>query len=371
VYQAVALQLKAERAGKEDLFACLGSLAGEVLQTNAAPQALEAFRQLASQKVASTALQALEAGSAKPGCRYDVDYAKGAGIVVAHVASVRGLTRILCAAARVQAADGDSVAAWNSALAALRMANALKNEPLLISQLTRMAQFRVVVDTIHAVSVHARPAADQYAQLDELLKTFDDSAPLVRTMDGERLLFGEWAFNLSRAELRESGMPLHAALTILFAPRHHLDHAVYLKILHAAATSAGQPYATADNVQEETMMAAVPRYCVLTRTIVPALANAKMSLVSMRAQARITRAGLAVLRYRQEKGAYPATPAVTSQENLIDPFSGKALIYHLDPTGFTIYSVGRNMIDDGGVAERQRNADDIAWQYAEGVDAAP
>ena len=33
----------------------------------------------------------------------------------------------------------------------------------------------------------------------------------------------------------------------------------------------------------------------------------------------------------------------------VDPYSGKPLVYRLDPKGFVLYSVGPNGRDDGGV----------------------
>lgn len=85
----------------------------------------------------------------------------------------------------------------------------------------------------------------------------------------------------------------------------------------------------------------------------------------MIAESRITRAGLAVLRYRAQQGHYPPDLAAVNMQNLVDPFTGKALIYRADTTGFTVYSAGPNQRDDNGVSDRYKGLDDIAWHFAE------
>jgi hypothetical protein len=65
-------------------------------------------------------------------------------------------------------------------------------------------------------------------------------------------------------------------------------------------------------------------------------------------------ATVSILRYEKETGAYPE-----SLEKLVDagyldklpqdPFSGGALVYKKTDDGFTLYSVGLDMVDDGGV----------------------
>jgi len=78
-------------------------------------------------------------------------------------------------------------------------------------------------------------------------------------------------------------------------------------------------------------------------------------------------AELALARYRLKHGRYP--DKVDEVKNLmltdgIDPFSGKPLLYRLEDDGsFTIWSVGENLVDDGGVPETDNPwpGDDHVW----------
>ena len=85
------------------------------------------------------------------------------------------------------------------------------------------------------------------------------------------------------------------------------------------------------------------------------------------ATARVTRAGLAILAYRADHGAYPADLAAVAVPDAQDPFGGGALRYEPRENGFLLYSIGPNLKDEGGQPKPKRESepDDIAWDYTE------
>ena len=83
-YEAVILKLKAEKLGEESLLDKLGSLAEEilgqtegVLDENSSDRARNEFWELSQTKIISDALKDLQRGTAKPACRFNLDYSKG------------------------------------------------------------------------------------------------------------------------------------------------------------------------------------------------------------------------------------------------------------------------------------------------------
>ena len=64
-----------------------------------------------------------------------------------------------------------------------------------------------------------------------------------------------------------------------------------------------------------------------------------------------------------DHGAYPATLAELTSRDLkmvpLDPFSDKPFIYHPTAADYALYSVGPNMIDDGGSSGGAKAGDDI------------
>jgi hypothetical protein len=51
-----------------------------------------------------------------------------------------------------------------------------------------------------------------------------------------------------------------------------------------------------------------------------------------------------------------------ARDAMIDPFSGELLVYRPSDEGWTLYSVGPNLIDDGGGRDTCREDLDIVYQ---------
>ena len=88
------------------------------------------------------------------------------------------------------------------------------------------------------------------------------------------------------------------------------------------------------------------------------------ALARTQAQQQLLLLGVAIESYENEHGAYPTSlNAVQGQANgasIIDPFTGAPFHYTLVGNGFELYSVGRNLEDDGG--RHNANDGDIVWR---------
>ena len=76
---------------------------------------------------------------------------------------------------------------------------------------------------------------------------------------------------------------------------------------------------------------------------------------------------IALRLYCMKHGAYPDSLDALVPEFLdklpLDPFSGKPYVYRRDGSGFVVYSVGHNGVDDGGVeVTGDRDKGDIVWK---------
>ena len=71
------------------------------------------------------------------------------------------------------------------------------------------------------------------------------------------------------------------------------------------------------------------------------------------AQRDCLRTAIAVEQYRLDHGALPESLDVLTPKYIeavpVDPFDGHTIRYRLTDTGFMVYSVGDNRVDDGGV----------------------
>lgn len=75
---------------------------------------------------------------------------------------------------------------------------------------------------------------------------------------------------------------------------------------------------------------------------------------------------VALRRYKNEHGQWPesleAIKELVQKEILVDPINGGSFVYKLTDEGFTLYSKGKNNIDEGGERSQESGADDwLIW----------
>ena len=243
----------------------------------------------------------------------------------------------------------------------------MRDEPTVISQLVRMAQFGLAATTIELLASQSAPTDADSIVIQELLSSFEDRLPLVRAIDGERLLFAEPLFRLPRSEMQITLEGFCAVdgkkLLGIFRPLRQFDHATYLRIMTVYARHASGAYSLQNSQEMDTMLDELPSYCILTKLFVPGISSVKTRHTAMATRARIIRAALAVLSYHRSRGDYPADLSEVIQPPPIDPFSGKPLLFRRERTGFSLYSVGLNQFDDGGVAGESWQEGDIVWPH--------
>jgi len=383
LYESAALLLKAQPAPEGNLLEYLGGLSSKFTTDSLEPDKLAELQKLIEQDAVSQALSVIEDGTQRRSCRFDYDYKagfKGFNMLLPHLAGLRDIIRILGARSCLEAEAGRPDAAWNLALTQLRLADALRNEPIIISFLVRLASISTSCETIQRICEVAPPNAEQYKILENLLSDYEDRKPLILALDGERLLCGEWAFNVVRNGSAMDRMDMSVSigsgfggvllkLYSAFKPLLIADQAAYVRTMDEYTRFAQQPYppndvSTIDRKAEQMRS----RLNVITSMLVPAIGRVNERYWEIIAQMRVTRAGLAVLQEKQTQGAFPQTLEGVKLKNLDDPFSTEPLCYKPQGQGFIIYSVGPDQKDNGGnPKEKKQKTDwDIVWSYTGG-----
>ena len=105
----------------------------------------------------------------------------------------------------------------------------------------------------------------------------------------------------------------------------------------------------------------IPPYFFITKMATPAIGQIKPRMIESFADARVTRAGLAAIEHRNRTGSYPADLQALGLEDADDPFTGEPLVYRPGTTGFTLYSLGQDSVDDGGAPLDDKHNGDIVW----------
>lgn len=371
-----AREINARNKAK-NLLGHLGYLSDTFLKESLAEDKRAKLETLLAEDIVSQALAIVQLGTKRPLCRFDLDYEAGLNMSLSPVLDMRDLLRILGAKVWLEAEAGRAQSAWELALTQLRFADALRGEPVIISQLVRFSQIALTCRTVQRACATAPPSQEQHESLVALFEGLDDIAPLIASIDAERVLVGDPVFRQPRDELKQTiGQYVHEDYVpdlfnwfqtrrICFKPALLADHAAYLRFMHGSArlfegASSNNELEALKRTETE-----AERSHALARTLMPAMFRLMALHGRMTAEIRITRAGLALLRYKQEHSVWPETLDVLGLEDLEDPFVGGLLQYRPDGDGFVLYSVGDDEEDNGGAAKqpKQEKGFDIVWHF--------
>jgi len=309
----------------------------------------------------------LEEGSRIRDCAFPVNWYSGAAALFPHLARMREAARFLALRAELATADGDADAALGDCATILRMAEHAKSEPTIIGQLVGYALQGFALTTLEHVLANAEPQAPACTRLSAQLEHTDQIGPSVRAMQGERVLFGRWAFDYLRHKGKDPGLAEVVGKQVLWLripartvgrPVLNVNELTYLRSLTGWTDVMRLPFPEAlqreKSLQQD--MDALPAYrAVLARMLTPAFARFTWSRNRTTAMIGAAEIALALRLYRVAHGTYP--DSLSALENAgwrlpNDPFTEQPYRYRRQGAGFLVYSVGPDLTDDGGKAHQ-------------------
>ncbi|MEX0679294.1 MAG: hypothetical protein WD063_19615 [Pirellulales bacterium] len=232
--------------------------------------------------------------------------------------------------------EGKRDEAFQTCMTMFRLIRHLEHRPMLISFLVSLAvrgvAFRAADNVLRSGPLP--PAA--YDALEAELARHDLAAAWQEALRTER------AFGIDQfGEFRLTGY--------LKLPWGKNDQASYLELLEAAIQNAPLPYS--DEQAQARIQAIVDRSGVLTKkTFSPALQVTSVAAARTGAMLRSLRVLNAIL--RREQAGQTDEPKLSDlglpAEATTDPFNAQPLIAKKTADGWLIYSVGKNLKDDGG-----------------------
>jgi hypothetical protein len=308
------------------------------------------------------------------------------------------MARLLATHAKVSAAKGDYAEAVADIIAGLQLADALAEEPTLMSQLVRIAITGIVWEEArgllqNAAILSSQPLLD--ALIDQAgiganrpafavailgvsvtgLHFFErlrngDEAALQELFWGEDLGRGLGAgmqgreYNPDKLGLRHANRFVQTKFYTSWVARPWInkEERIYSDGMNELSSIAGLPYYEAlQALGKNEHEAPYTLYAWAAMSVIPSTSRA---LARSEAQLDLMRIGLTLERFRAEEGAYPDTlSAIASRlggEVPVDPFTGYPYSYSHDGGTFTLYSVGMNGLDDG--ARHDYVNGDIVWR---------
>jgi hypothetical protein len=314
-----------------------------------------------------------------------------------HLSLAKGLCQTLSVRACAALSAGKSDEALADTQVNYRLMSALRDEPLVISHLVRIAMNEITAQSLWEGLAARRWSEPQLEVLEKELASLDFIADEVRVLRGERASVNATCDRLvrSRSELQEGVESLQAnpaqkkaasfALLMLF-PRWLIRHSQILineyeqEIINTLQQAQQQPQAHSplDKALVESWQQRLARTTpcnLLARQLIPVLF--KLTNKSCNAQTTVNLARLAVAleRHRLANGSYPEKLDALAPRFLekipLDVFDGKPLRYRLQSDGtFLLYSIGVNQTDDSGKVVLRESGGlnleegDWVWSYA-------
>ncbi|UCD51497.1 MAG: hypothetical protein JSW27_02475 [Phycisphaerales bacterium] len=379
---------------KKTLLEHLGALAFTFMGDTFEPEERAELEALMAQENVISVLTALEQALQRPACRFDCDYDNGLLTEAFPSRDLRLLARLWGVRACLEAEAGRAAHAWDMVQTQFRCADVLRYTPTVGGHLSRLG---IISDLCHVVRklYEIAPPSDEVCwKVEALLADHVDIEPLIYALDAERLLRGEWLFNLPHDRLyealRRDGMILShsggpeafsrlAFRAIAFRPRLLADHAAYLQAMRSAVHVLQSPYALREGAINQAYEDLSDR-SLLTQELTPNIVFVKKIHCNMVAKVRLTRAGLRLLQYEKTHGTFPESLDALGLADLADPFVDKPLHYRTDGDGFLVYSVGEDQQDNGGTPRQPLDTSgrrpkvpeyDLLWRFPRETSQSP
>jgi hypothetical protein len=254
--------------------------------------------------------------------------------------------------------------AVRDARACLGAGRAIGDEPLIISQLVRVAVVSVAGRIVERTLALTAPA-EGLAELQAELLREADFPRMGHAFRGERAYLHQVFLLLTSGDIDQHGgvarligmaQPDLPQRLTLWELRAYLpgDHAFGLGMMTEWIEAAQRPF----DDQYRALRAAPDGQPKTEQHMFSLLLSSGgvifgTACIRVRGELLATAAGIACERYRRRFGKWPESLAAIPKEILpavpTDPFTGQPLVYRRLPDGATVYSVGPDGRDDGGL----------------------
>jgi hypothetical protein len=252
----------------------------------------------------------------------------------------RDVFRVLYYHTLLLASEGKTEESLQTCRAMLRLAKFFAQDPMLVNYLVADAVYSIVTfNAINQVLRSGPLTPETHAALDAALADLDLEHQFRQAMMSER------AYSV------QCFQEMSEVWKVILLTRFD-DRLVYLSLFDQVAKDSNRPF---DAKLRSELAAMGATGGVFSNLILPALENGRESLARTQAKQRILRVlNLLVQRDPTGKNGLTIEQLGLPVEATVDPFDGKPLRIKHTGAGWLVYSVGKNLQDDGGKLDDDR-----------------
>ncbi|HEY4312378.1 MAG TPA: hypothetical protein VGN12_23215 [Pirellulales bacterium] len=259
------------------------------------------------------------------------------GAVLNYASPLRCAARVLRLESNVRAHSGDAQGAIEAVTAGLTLQRSLANEPLIISQLVRLAMFGSAAHELKSTLGSIPYSDDALARVHDILAGIDFHRGLRPAFMGERVFGLATLENISSAHPRATNI----LMKITSAP----DKSRYLDVVNDYLDATEKPWP--DMLSDSTLIELKyqgnnSHWHVLSGGIGPTFMAAINAVSRAELVRRLALVAVAVEQYHHRHGVYPADLAQLVPEFLsevpLDPTDGQSFHYRTENGSYDLYS---------------------------------
>jgi len=316
----------------------------------------------------------LRAASARPHAHYPVHYHEGFSALLPHLSVLRGVSDIVRMRTVAELDHGRTNEALADLQLSIYLAESLKSEPLLISQLVRIALIEAALNTVWETLDRWNDA--QLLELQQTLSRIDVLEDYPRSIRGERAFSNDVFARMRRGEYFPA--PDELASVTRYAPSGFLyQNQLTINRLHQKyvldAVDIGNRKVDARKtlaLDELPELRSSHPYRMFARVLFPALSKAVLRFASVQTDLDLAVIACALERHRRAHDQYPANLEELRPKFIEkiphDIVSGGPLHYgRASADGFTLYALGFDEKDNNATPPPKKDprADTVGYDW--------
>ncbi len=284
----------------------------------------------------------------RPRCRFDLRWSDGWEMLLAHLSAIRDLSRLLQTRAVARTADGDVEGAIEDVRVIFALSRCLREEPILISQLVRIAVADMGLEALREILPRSQSAVEA---LDE---TSPDPAAgsMACALQGELVMALWFATGEYRPEVLEILAPRGGLGVVmssgLVAPYVRADVAFLGDLLARCIETARMPYPTALELIDGVMNEA-PQGGAVTAMVFPAVSKAIEQEARHASRVALARLSARCIDHKRKQGEYPSRLDELKDVEP-DPLTGRPFVLEARPAGILVRSEAHEDTADREIA---------------------